>query len=72
LNLQFSDYKAGVLTSRPPSLDRVKLRVRNSNGVTRNYDNYRYGKYVGNALRRKVNYSKDITTENALLAALSI
>jgi len=47
-------------------------RVRSSNGVTRNYGNYRYGNYVGDAPRRYGNYSKDIKTKNVLLAALSI
>jgi len=39
--------------------------------ITRNYGNFPYGNYVGNAPVGKV-YLKHIKTENALLAALSI
>jgi len=49
------------------------IRVQSSNDVTRNYGNYPYGNYVGNAhVSKVINYLKHITTENVLFAALSI
>jgi len=41
--------------------------------ITRNYGNCPYGNYVGNApVDKVINYLKQIKTENALLAALSL
>jgi len=35
-----------------PSSANIINRVRSSTGITRNYGNYRYSKYVGSAPRR--------------------